>query len=40
MRTSSSQAEGAERDFSVATNRFLGDGKVEQLECVRLDEQM
>lgn len=40
MRTSSSQAEGATRDFSVATNRFLGDGKVEQLECVRLDEQM
>lgn len=40
LRTSSSQAEGAERDFSVATNRFLGDGKVEQLECVRLDEQM
>ena len=40
MRTSSSQAEGAERDYSVATNRFLGDGKVEQLECVRLDEQM
>jgi glutamate synthase (NADPH/NADH) small chain len=40
FRTSSSQAEGAERDFSVATNRFLGDGKVEQLECVRLDDQM
>jgi glutamate synthase (NADPH) small chain len=40
MRTSSSQAEGAERDFSVATNRFLGDGKVEQLECIRLDDRM
>jgi glutamate synthase (NADPH/NADH) small chain len=40
LRTSSSQAEGAVRDFSVATNRFLGDGKVEALECVRLDEQM
>jgi glutamate synthase (NADPH/NADH) small chain len=40
FRTSSSQAEGAVRDFSVATNRFLGDGKVEQLECVRIDEQM
>ena len=40
LRTSSSQAEGAERDFSVATNRFLGNGKVEQLECVRLDDQM
>jgi glutamate synthase (NADPH) small chain len=40
LRTSSSQAEGANRDFSVATSRFLGDGKVEQLECVRLDNQM
>jgi glutamate synthase (NADPH/NADH) small chain len=40
FRTSSSQAEGANRDFSVATTRFLGDGKVEQLECVRLDDQM
>lgn len=41
MRTSSSQAEGAARDFSVATSRFLGsNGKVEQLECVRLDGQM
>jgi len=41
LRTSSSQAEGALRDFSVATNRFLGrDGKVEQLECIRLDGQM
>jgi len=40
FRTSTSQAEGAERDFSVATNRFLGDGKVERLECVRLDDQM
>ncbi|MGH6866488.1 MAG: glutamate synthase subunit beta [Methyloceanibacter sp.] len=40
FRTSSSQAEGAERDFSVATNRFLGDDKVEELECIRLDGQM
>ena len=40
FRTSSSQAEGAARDFSVATSRFLGEGKVEKLECVRLDEQM
>jgi glutamate synthase (NADPH/NADH) small chain len=41
LRTSSSQAEGAERDFSVATSRFLGsNGKVEQLECVRLDGQL
>jgi glutamate synthase (NADPH/NADH) small chain len=40
FRTSSSQAEGAIRDFCVATNRFLGDGKVERLECIRLDSQM
>jgi glutamate synthase (NADPH/NADH) small chain len=40
LRTSSSQAEGATRDFSVATSRFLGNGKVESLECVRLDNQM
>jgi glutamate synthase (NADPH) small chain len=40
LRTSSSQAEGAARDFSVATARFLGsDGKVESLECIRLDDQ-
>jgi glutamate synthase (NADPH) small chain len=36
MRTSSSQAEGAERDFAVATNAFKGkDGKVVALECAR-----
>ena len=40
FRTSSSQAEGAARDFSVATARFIGEGKVEKLECVRLDDQM
>jgi glutamate synthase (NADPH/NADH) small chain len=41
LRTSSSQAEGAARDFSVATNRFLGsNGQVEELECIRLDAQM
>jgi glutamate synthase (NADPH/NADH) small chain len=41
LRTSSSQAEGAQRDFSVATSRFLGaDGQVQQLECNRLDGQM
>jgi glutamate synthase (NADPH) small chain len=40
LRTSSSQAEGAARDFSVATSRFLGtNGRVEQLECIRLDSQ-
>jgi glutamate synthase (NADPH) small chain len=41
LRTSSSQAEGAARDFSVATNRFLGvNGTVQELECIRLDSQM
>jgi glutamate synthase (NADPH) small chain len=41
LRTSSSQAEGAHRDFSVATNRFLGaDGAVQALECIRLDGQL
>src|SRR5215510_1478960 len=41
LRTSSSQAECAARDFSVATSRFLGsNGRVEKLECVRLDAQM
>ncbi len=41
LRTSSSQAEGANRDFSVATNRFLGvDGVVNELECIRLDSRM
>jgi glutamate synthase (NADPH/NADH) small chain len=41
LRTSSSQAEGAARDFSVATSRFLGEnGEVKELECVRLDGQM
>jgi len=38
MRTSSSQAEGAERDFSVATKRLIGaDGQVTALHCVRLE---
>jgi len=39
MRTSSSQAEGAERDFAVATKELLGDaeGRVRALHCVRLE---
>ena len=38
MRTSSSQEEGAERDFAVLTKRAVGKaGKLEALECVRLD---
>jgi glutamate synthase (NADPH/NADH) small chain len=38
LRTSSSQEEGCERDFSVATKRVVGEGgKVTALECVRLE---
>jgi len=38
MRTSSSQEEGAARDFAVLTKRAVGKaGKLEALECVRLD---
>ena len=38
MRTSSSQEEGAERDWSVLTTRALGsNGQVEALECVRVE---
>ncbi len=38
MRTSSSQAEGATRDFAVNTKRFEGrDGRVTKLICVRVD---
>jgi glutamate synthase (NADPH/NADH) small chain len=42
LRTSSSQAEGAERDFSVITTRFEGDakGQVTALHCVRADETL
>jgi glutamate synthase (NADPH/NADH) small chain len=38
MRTSSSHEEGCERDFAVLTKRAIGrDGKVEALECVRVE---
>ncbi|HHH44724.1 MAG TPA: glutamate synthase subunit beta [Gammaproteobacteria bacterium] len=38
MRTSSSQEEGAKRDWSVATKAFIGNhGKVEKIRCVRVD---
>src|SRR6202012_1796641 len=38
LRTSSSQEEGCERDFAVATKRAIGqDGKITALECVRLE---
>jgi glutamate synthase (NADPH/NADH) small chain len=41
MRTSSSQAEGADRDFSVMTKRLEGSGNhVEKLHAVRVDEKM
>jgi glutamate synthase (NADPH/NADH) small chain len=40
MRTSSSQDEGAERDWSVATRSIEGEGgKVTAINCVRLDWQ-
>lgn len=40
LRTSSSQEEGCQRDWSVATKAFLGsNGKVEKLLAVRLDWQ-
>ncbi|HTR87471.1 MAG TPA: FAD-dependent oxidoreductase, partial [Reyranella sp.] len=37
MRTSSSQEEGAERDFAVLTKRAVGKDRVEGLECVRVE---
>jgi glutamate synthase (NADPH/NADH) small chain len=41
MRTSSSQAEGAARDWSVVTTRFRGsNGRVEAIECARIGESM
>jgi glutamate synthase (NADPH/NADH) small chain len=42
LRTSSSQEEGAARDFSVATAHFEGDGNghVTALHCQRLDASM
>ncbi len=40
MRTSSSQAEGAERDFSVTTTSMAGeDGHVTHINCQRVDEK-
>jgi glutamate synthase (NADPH/NADH) small chain len=41
LRTSSSQAEGAERDWSVMTTRLTGrNGRADTLHCVRVDEAM
>src|SRR5512138_608171 len=40
MRTSSSQAEGAQREFAVLTQKFSGsDGKVKKLHCVKVDDK-
>ena len=40
MRTSSSQEEGVERDFAVATVKFEGgNGRVKELHCARADEK-
>jgi glutamate synthase (NADPH/NADH) small chain len=40
LRTSSSHEEGAERDFAVMTQEFLGEhGRVTTLRCVRVDEK-
>ena len=40
LRTSSSQEEGAQRDWAVMTKAFLGTPAVEGLRCVRVNEQM
>src|SRR5690606_7971819 len=38
LRTSSSQEEGCDRDWSVMTKRVVGSGgKIEALECVRVE---
>ena len=41
MRTSTSQEEGAIRDFSVMTTEVIGeDGKVTAIKCTKVDENM
>ncbi len=37
LRTSSSHDEGGARDWSVSTERITGNGRVEQLHCVRVE---
>ena len=38
MRTSSSQEEGAKRDWSVATKEFIGEnGKIRKIRCIRVE---
>ena len=40
MRTSSSQAEGAVREYAVLTQNFSGaDGKVAKLHCIKVDDK-
>jgi len=40
MRTSSSHEEGAERDFAVLTQEFVGQhGRISKLKCIRCDEK-
>lgn len=40
LRTSSSHEEGAERDFAVLTQEFIGEhGRVKKIRCVRCDEK-
>ena len=40
MRTSSSQEEGADREFSVLTQKFEGqDGNVKRLQCINVDDK-
>jgi len=41
FRTSSSQAEGAGREFSIMTEEFLGTkGSLRALKCIRVDDKM
>lgn len=41
LRTSSSHLEGAQREFSVLTEKFTGEnGQVKRLHCVRVDDKM
>jgi glutamate synthase (NADPH/NADH) small chain len=37
LRTSSSQEEGCDRDWAVLTKRAVGNGKVQALECIRVE---
>ena len=41
LRTSSSHEEGAQREFSVLTQKFSGEnGQVKKLHCIRADEKI